>query len=374
MQTMIQKRILRLREAMLEFNLDTLLVLLEENRRYLSGFTGEDTQFDESSGLLLITDERLILATDSRFELQARGEATDYEIICYKKNMEKELGCLVRELGTRKMGFESNRMSVSKHNNLKKELASASFSVELVPADKLIQNLRIRKDKMEIQTIQKALQIAESAFQELMEKLTPGMTESEMAWQFEKIMRQHGAQALSFPTIVASGPNSALPHAVPSDRIVKTGEPLLFDFGAKFEGYCSDTTRTLVLETPDEMFTKIYSIVLDAHQMALEAIKPGMKGREIDSIARNHIDAKGFGNHFGHGLGHGVGLSVHEAPRLSPLSEDILEEDMIVTVEPGIYLPEWGGIRLENMVRVTNNGVDVLNDFPLNQDRNMIRK
>jgi Xaa-Pro aminopeptidase len=227
---------------------------------------------------------------------------------------------------------------------------------------------------MEIQTIQKALQIAESAFQELMEKLTPGMTESEMAWQFEKIMRQHGAQALSFPTIVASGPNSALPHAVPSDRIVKTGEPLLFDFGAKFEGYCSDTTRTLVLETPDEMFTKIYSIVLDAHQMALEAIKPGMKGREIDSIARNHIDAKGFGNHFGHGLGHGVGLSVHEAPRLSPLSEDILEEDMIVTVEPGIYLPEWGGIRLENMVRVTNNGVDVLNDFPLNQDRNMIRK
>jgi Xaa-Pro aminopeptidase len=288
--------------------------------------------------------------------------------------METELSRLLPELEIRQMGFESSRMSVSKYNRLQEALTSVSYSAELIPADELIRNLRVRKDGLEIQTIQKALQIAESAFRELLEELTPGMTESEMAWRFEQAMHRHGAQGLSFPTIVASGPNSALPHAVPSDRVVNAGEPLLFDFGVKFEGYCSDTTRTLLLETPDETFSKIYPIVLDAQQMAIEAIKPGMKGREIDAIARNHIDAMGFGDRFGHGLGHGVGMLVHEAPRLSPLSDDILEEGMIVTVEPGIYIPEWGGIRLENMVRVTNDGVEILNDLPLNQDSSLIQK
>ncbi len=368
MQSIINNRLSRLRRSMTEHSLDSLLVMLEENRRYLSGFTGEDTQFDESAGVLLITGEKGMLVTDSRFELQARKEAPDFEVICYKKDMEKELVSLLRDLKTCKMGFEGFRMSVAKYDKIQEALESDQLQVEMIPADDFVKNLRRQKDAVEVQLIRKALEMAESAFQDILKNLSPGMTESEIAWQFEQAMHHHGADAPSFSTIVASGPNSALPHAIPSARPLKNGEPILFDWGVKVDGYCSDTSRTIVLGKPDETFHQLYQIVREAQQMATDAIKPGVSAREIDAIARNYINETGFGERFGHGLGHGVGMSVHEAPRLSPLSEDVLEEGMVVTVEPGIYIPEWGGIRLENMVRVTGSGAEILNQLPLDYD------
>jgi Xaa-Pro aminopeptidase len=187
------------------------------------------------------------------------------------------------------------------------------------------------------------------------------MTEKQVAWELEKRMRESGAEALSFPTIVASGPNGALPHAVPSDRPIGRGEPVLFDWGVKLDGYCSDISRTVVFGTPDRTFKEVFQTVRDAQRKAIDALKPGMTGKEADRIAREHIDATRFKNKFGHGLGHGTGLAVHESPRLSPLREDLLEPGMVFTVEPGIYLPEWGGVRLENMVAMTESGAEVLN-------------
>lgn len=374
MQLNIEKRISQLRQAMVDFNLDTLLVMLEENRRYLSRFTGEDTQFDESAGVLLITSEKLILVTDSRFELQAQKESPGFQVFRYSKSLDRALTELLSDIGTRKMGFESTRMSVATLRKIQTALESADIQVDMIPADELVRNLRIKKDPGEVQSIRKALEIAEAAFEDIIGILEPGKTESRIARQFEQAMHHHGADAMSFPTIVASGPNSALPHAIPSDRIIQAGEPILFDWGAKLNGYCSDTSRTLMIGKPDRTFHEIYRTVHDAQKMAIEAIRPGVSAREVDAIARNHIEAMGFKEKFGHGLGHGVGMSVHEAPRLSPLSEDTLEAGMIVTVEPGIYIPEWGGIRLENMVWVTNGGAEILNRLPLDESVNIIER
>ena len=177
----------------------------------------------------------------------------------------------------------------------------------------------------------------------------------------EKGMREAGADALSFPTIVAAGTNSALPHAIPGDRVINNGEPILFDWGARLNGYCSDISRTVVLGKPDSTFEKVFQTVLDAQRLATDAIKPGISSKAVDKVARDHIETKGFGGKFGHGLGHGTGLAIHESPRLSPLKDIVLEPGMVSTVEPGVYLPDWGGVRLENMIVVRNNGAEVLN-------------
>jgi Xaa-Pro aminopeptidase len=178
-------------------------------------------------------------------------------------------------------------------------------------------------------------------------------------------MREAGAEGISFPVITAAGPNAALPHAVPGDHQIAEGEPILFDWGARLEGYCSDISRTVVLGKADDTFRKVFSAVFEAQQKAIESIRPGMTGKQVDLVAREHIEQAGFGGKFGHGLGHGTGLAVHEAPRLSPIREDVLEAGMVFTVEPGIYLPEWGGVRLENMVVLREDGPEVLNTLPV---------
>ncbi|MCP4370542.1 MAG: M24 family metallopeptidase, partial [Deltaproteobacteria bacterium] len=200
-------------------------------------------------------------------------------------------------------------------------------------------------------------------FNNIKSTIKPGMTERQLAWEMEKEIREAGAQALSFPTIAASGPNSALPHAIPSDRKIKAGEPILFDWGARLDSYCSDISRTVMIGAPDETFKKVFTTVLDAQQMATDAIKPGISSKAVDKIARDRIEKSGFKGKFGHGLGHGTGLAVHEHPRLSPLKKTTLETGMVFTVEPGIYIPNWGGIRLENMVVVRDDGVEVLNQI-----------
>ncbi len=363
MGRIIENRLKKLRQSLAEEEIDTFIVLLGENRRYLSGFTGEDSQFDESAGALIITDEKLILATDSRFKLQAKNETSLYEIVCYKEGLAKELPEIIKTLKTEKLGFESIRMSYSQYKTMTEELNNNGVNVELLGTENIVENLRVIKTEPEIDNTRKALAIAESVFNNFKKDIRPGMTEKEAAWAMEKGMREADADALAFPTICASGPNSALPHAIPGDRKFKTGEPILFDWGTRLNGYCSDISRTLVIGNPDEMFKKLYKIINDAQLMAIDAIKPGMSSKAVDTIARSYIDKMGFEGKFGHGLGHGTGLAVHEQPRLSPFKETTLEAGMIVTVEPGIYLSDWGGIRLENMVVIRKDGAEVLNEL-----------
>jgi len=363
MKKLIENRLERIRKAIFDSKLDTFMVLIEENRRYLSGFTGEDTQFDESAGALFITATELILATDSRFELQAANQAPLFEIICYKEGLVKSLPDLLKRLQAQRLGFESIRLSYSQYKKIVEQINTANLEVEFVETDNLVENLRVIKAEVEIEATKKALALAESVFSSFVKTISRGMTEKEAAWTIEKRMREAGADSLSFPTIVASGPNSALPHAIPGEREFKAGEPLLFDWGARLNGYCSDISRTLVIGNPDKAFQKVYQTVLEAQKRAIEAIKPGMSSKAVDEIARSYIDKMGFKDKFGHGLGHGTGLAVHEAPRLSPLKDTPLEPGMVFTVEPGIYLPDWGGIRLENMVVVREDGVEVLNSL-----------
>ncbi|MDY6790029.1 MAG: Xaa-Pro peptidase family protein [Thermodesulfobacteriota bacterium] len=363
MEKTTENRLSLLRQSLAEKKFDTLMVLIEENRHYLSGFTGEDTQFDESAGALFITDSKLILATDSRYELQAKNEAPLFKIVCYKEGLAKELPNITDMLGTKRLGFESVRMSYMQYNKMTEELNKAGMQVELVPVEDMVENLRLIKDESEINTLKKALLVAEAVFKHIKSTIELGMTEKQLAWSMEKEMREAGAQSLSFPTIVASGPNSALPHAIPSDRKIRSGEPVLFDWGAKLDGYCSDISRTVIVGTPDETFKKVFTTVSDAQKMATDAVKPGISSKAVDKIARDHIEKCGFKGKFGHGLGHGTGLAVHEHPRLSPLKETALESGMVFTVEPGIYIQDWGGIRLENMVAVRDSGVEVLNQL-----------
>jgi len=359
----IDHRIRQLRLTLPPAGVDALLVMVAENRRYLSGFTGEDTQFDESAGALIITAEKLLLATDSRYELQARREAPDYEVVCYKEGLAKQLPALVERLNISRLGFESVRLTVQQHEKIKEELNKSGNSIRLLPVEDLVETLRIVKDETEVQETRNALRLAESAFTACLPKLRPGTTEKELAWLMEKAMREAGAEALSFPTIVAAGANSALPHAIPGDRAVQPGEPILFDWGARLNGYCSDISRTVIIGKPDSRFEKVFQTVLDAQRFAIDAIRPGASSKAVDKIARDHIDRKGYGGLFGHGLGHGTGLAIHEAPRLSPLKEFRLEAGMVSTVEPGIYVPDWGGVRLENMIVVRDGGAEVLNEL-----------
>ncbi|WP_419663776.1 peptidase M24 [Desulfosarcina variabilis str. Montpellier] len=361
LNAIISQRIKAIRNALSPNNLDALMVSVQENRFYLSGFTGEDTQFDESAGVLIISDKDLILATDSRFELQARDEASGYDIVCYKKGLDQELPDILGPLGIRRLGFESVRLSHKNFATITKSLDQAGPPVTLVPTVDLVENLRQIKSEEEIGHTIEALRLAEKAFDQVLSTLCPGMTEKQVAWAMEKTMREMGAQGLSFPVIVASGPNSALPHAIPTDRKLKRGEPILIDWGARFHDYCSDTTRTVVMGRPVDPFNKVFKTVVEARDMAIAAIAAGISGTQVDKIARDHIDQNGFAGKFGHGLGHGTGLAVHESPRLSPIKDQRLESGMIVTVEPGIYLPEWGGIRMENQVVVRKDHAQVLN-------------
>ena len=357
----IPSRIQAVRDLFQTHDIDGFLVLVGENRLYLSGFSAEEHQFDELSAALLITSEALLLITDSRFDLQARQEAPLYTTVIHRKGLSAELPSLLGGLPVKRLGFESTRLSVAQFNLIRKELDEARCDVEMIPVEAMVEKLRLIKTPEEIHKTQAALALAEGAFLEVVGAMQPGMSEKAVAWALEKAMREAGADSLSFPTIVAAGPNSALPHAVPSDRPIREGEPILFDWGARCNGYCSDTSRTVVLGTADDRFQKVYDTVFEAQQRAIRAIRAGVSTKAVDAVARDWIAQKGYEGRFGHGLGHGTGLVVHEGPRLGPLRETTLESGMIVTVEPGVYLPDWGGVRIENQVAVTDEGVQDLN-------------
>ncbi|MEA3408476.1 MAG: aminopeptidase P family protein [Chloroflexota bacterium] len=337
-------------QAILETEgLDALVVTQAENRRYLTGFTG-------SAGAVLVTGEETLLATDFRYYEQVQEQAPQVTLVRVEDSTSSALAPCIGDLGVHRLGFESHVMTVQEYEQWRDVLPQ----IEWVATTDLVERLRMTKDAREIDLIEEAVRIADEAMAYILEWIRPGVTEREVAWELEVQMRTHGAEALSFTTIVGSGPNSAMPHATTSERAIGLGEPIVIDMGARYEGYCSDMTRSFCLGQASEEYLKVWDTVLRAQQAAEEAIKPGMSGVEADALARDVIDEAGYEGKFGHGLGHGVGLAIHEAPRVSHTSEDMLGTGAVVTVEPGIYIPGWGGVRIEDTVVLTDEGCRVL--------------
>jgi Xaa-Pro aminopeptidase len=348
-RTMTKNRIVGLRALMKEQGLEALLITNGINRRYMTGFTG-------TSGYVVITDSRAFLFTDFRYMTQAPMQAPDYEVVEHGAKATDVIRETLLKLGLKKLGFEKADVSYGTYTGYVTDFAS----IELVPAEPLVEKLRMKKDAEELRVMKEAAELADRTFLHMLDVLKPGLTEKEVALELEFFMRKHGASATSFDTIVASGERSALPHGVASDRVLQPGEFVKLDFGALYQGYCSDITRTVVLGKPNERHREIYRIVLEAQEYALANIRPGMTGKQADGLARDIIGKYGYADKFGHGLGHGLGLEIHEAPRLSPTGEIVLEPGMTVTVEPGIYLPGFGGVRIEDDIVVTDQGVERL--------------
>lgn len=353
-------RLTRLREALAAADLPAVLVSAPANRRYLSGFTG-------SYGWLLVTPAEAILFTDGRYTLRAAREAPGVavrEVVNPGRPFPPMLAEAAAELGLARVAFEAAHMTVAEHGALARALGEG---VELVPAEGLVEPLREQKDQAELATLRRAIAITDAAFTAVVERLTPATTERQAAWMLEMAMRVGGADEVAFPIIVAAGPNGAMPHATPGDEALGSGRPVVIDMGARLGGYHADLTRTIVLGEPDARFREIYAIVLGAQQAALAGLRPGLQAHAADALARDVIAAAGYGEQFGHGLGHGVGLNIHEGPALrrsATGSSAPLRPGMVTSVEPGIYLEGWGGVRIEDLAVVTEGGCEVLSRAP----------
>lgn len=354
------ERLAKLQAALRRRNLSALLVTHPANRRYLSGYTAADNSIEESAGVLLIPSRGTpYLLTDSRFTLQAAEEAAGFTVRRYDGGLMALLRKMLPEIGVVRLGFESHYLL---HRTAGRLAALAEkLKLELVPLTGLVEGLRAVKSEEEIEKIRAAVLLNEKVFQRVYPTIRPGVSEAAVTLALDTAMREMGATAPSFDTIVAFGDNAAKPHAMPSPRILREGEIVLVDMGLVLDGYCSDMTRIFVAGMPERLFAERFRIVRRAQLEAIRTIRTGVTCREVDRAARRVIREAGYGEFFGHALGHGVGINVHEEPRLASRSRRKLRAGMIVTVEPGIYLPGWGGIRLENMVAVRDGGSEVLN-------------
>jgi Xaa-Pro aminopeptidase len=346
----VNNRLKKLRRQFAGKEIDGILITQSENRRYLSGFDG-------SAGFLIISAKKCVLATDFRYTEQAVAEAPDFEILRIANNINDWFPGLIREMDIKTLGFEASDVSFSFQQQLHETLQKKKIRAVMVPVEGLVESVRAVKEPGEIELIKKAAVIADRAYESVLPLIKPGTTENLVAWALEKAMREKGSQALPFEIIVASGPRAALPHARPSDRIIGDGDPVVIDMGAKCGGYASDMTRTLCAGTPDSTFRQVYNTVLKAQRAAAAMISEGTTGKAADNTAREIIRKAGYGEAFGHSLGHGVGLAAHELPRLGPNSQDTLTEDMVFTVEPGIYISGWGGVRIEDTVVIAKGKV-----------------
>jgi len=358
-------RIDRFRSLLVRDGLDAFLVAVPENRYYLSGYKAEDMALMESSGYLLITMDRLFLLTDFRYQEQAVAEAPDFELLIYSEGLGQVLPDVFSSLGTERLGFEKDFLTYKRYLDLESSLICARPSAKVVACEDLTQELRIVKDTEEIERIRNSLRLTEEVLQSVWGELRTGLRERDVAWQIERRIRERGGDSVSFPPIVAGGPNGSLPHAVPGDRVLAEGDAVILDLGSKVDMYCSDMTRTWIAGKADDRLATIYGIVREAQLAAQDAIHAGVDSVAVDAVARGLIEKAGYGDCFGHGLGHGVGLAVHEKPGLRKRQPTVLQPNMVVTVEPGIYVPGYAGVRLENMVRVTENGCEVLNRLDL---------
>lgn len=355
----MNKRVERLRGTLTKHELDGALISNAQNRRYLSGFTG-------SAGYLLITHDDTVIATDFRYYEQSEQQAPGFRLHKTVGGFDAWVPPLFAGLAGKKIAFEASDMTVATHQAFKKALASLPESErpQLIPTPNLVESLRIFKEPDEVVALQRAVDLGDAAFTDVAQRVEPGWTERQVAWEIEKYIREHGGDGLSFDTIVAGGPWGAMPHAYPRDRKLEAGEGVVIDMGCDVDGYMSDLTRTIFLGKPDDQFKRIYDIVLTAQLTAEEMVKPGMTGETCHMIAHNVIEAAGYGDTFGHGLGHGIGLQVHEAPRVARTSDDELKDNMVFTIEPGIYVTGWGGVRIEDMVVLENGKARVMSRAP----------
>ena len=337
----MEYRIQKLREKLKKKNLDAVIVTGRPNTLWLSGFTG-------STSFLLICLGRAYLIVDFRYTIQARQQVFGgIEVIQYEDSFYSTLNKLIEQDDIKNIGFEGNIVSYREYHELKEKLTNAR-SFESI--GDTIENLRIIKDSYEIDRIQEAVLLGDKVFEKIIDFIKPGMKEADIAAELEYTMKKLGAQGPSFQTIVAAGARSAMCHGTASDYVLQKGDALVLDFGVIYHNYCSDMTRTIFIGEPEKKLREIYHTVKEAQQAVLDALKPGMSGFEADKIARDIISRAGYGDNFGHGLGHGVGIEIHEAPRLSVKSKDILTDGMVFTVEPGIYVEGLGGVRIEDMV------------------------
>ncbi|HEY0827200.1 MAG TPA: Xaa-Pro peptidase family protein [Bacilli bacterium] len=342
-------RIRLLRVLLQDQHLEALLVTNRFNRAYMTGFTG-------SSGCVLITLDRAYLFTDFRYRSQAPLQARHYEVIEHGPKVLESVKATLQELKIARLGFEQSDVSFALYSMIAQELEG----IILVPVSDVVEELRMIKSVEELQIMQEAADLADRTFTHILSFLRPGIPERDIALEIEFFMRKAGAASSSFETIVASGERSALPHGIASDRLLGSNEFVKLDFGAYYKGYCSDITRTIMLGKPSSKHKEIYDVVLEAQLNALEKIQPGMTGQQADALTRDIIISYGYGDHFGHGTGHGLGMEIHEAPRLTRTSDTVLKPGMTVTVEPGVYIPDFGGVRIEDDIVITETGLRIL--------------
>ena len=349
---MYLKRLEKLRNKMQKNFMDGVLLVGDSNRNYITGFTGDES-------FALITQKEAIFITDSRYVSQAKIEVENFEVMEYKKDIHEFVADLAQKLCVKTLAFEENIVTYKEYQKYQEK-----FNGALKPLNGIVEDIRIIKDEFEIKSIKKAANIADKAFENILKVIKPGVTEKDVALELEYFLKKMGASDLSFDTIAASGKRSALPHGRASSKTIKKGEFITLDFGCIYDDYCSDMTRTVAISDVTEEMKKVYDIVLTAQKMAIEKIKPGVLASDVDKYARDYIVKMGYGRYFGHGLGHGVGRDIHEDPRLSPKGNKILESGMIVTDEPGIYIENSFGVRIEDLILVTENGCEIISKSP----------
>jgi Xaa-Pro aminopeptidase len=343
-----QGRLSRLRSSLGRRGPSAVLITHLPNVRWLCGFSG-------SAGSLLVSSRDAVFFSDFRYRTQARREVRAARFFEYTGGPVEAIAAAVRHARVSRLGFESDRMTVASHG----DLAAALHGVELVPLRGVVEGLRATKDAGEVAMIRRALAIAGRALAASTRRLA-GARESAIAARLQTAIRREGGDEESFPTIVASGPRAALPHALPTGRLVGGGDLVVIDYGVRYKGYCCDLTRTYSPTKWEKKSKEIYRVVLEAQREALAMVSPGVKASDVDAAARGVIDRAGYGKFFGHGTGHGVGLEVHEKPTISPRSGETLQAGMIFTIEPGIYVENFGGVRIEDMVLVTDTGREIL--------------
>lgn len=345
---MIKARLNALRQSMAAEKLDAMFFVNRSNIRYLSGYAGDEAY-------LLISRDRQVLITDFRYQEQAEAECPDYQVVLHQNPTvpwHKLAGDICAEQGVRRLAFERDHITYAMYDELREAIGGIA---ELVAMSGVAEALRYVKEEREISLMRQACAATDRVFAEICGSIKPGMTEKDLARELLYLIMKQGCEA-SFSSIVAAGPNGSLPHANPSDRQIKEHEFITMDFGCAYAGYHADMTRTVIIGRPDAKQKEIYGIVLEAKQRAEKIIRAGLTGREVDAAARDYIAEKGYGENFGHGLGHGVGLDIHEGPRINQNCSQVLKSGCLVTVEPGIYLPGWGGLRIEDTVLVTESG------------------
>ncbi len=349
-------RLQSVRDCLRELGLSALLVTHPDQCYYLSGFSGSSPV--ELEAVLVITAEQQLLITDFRYMLQAEAEAPGWTLIRVEERLVTTIRQVLADLGCTPIGFDPTALTVALYQELGGRDEAAPYT--LLPAPGLITTLRLTKDADELALIHHAAHLTDLAYQHLVTKITPGVTERELALEAEWVMRQQGASGVAFDIIVAAGEHSALPHAMTGSRALRAGDLVVVDMGARYQHYCADMTRTFAVAKITPPADRLYRVCYEAQTTGTREIRAGMTGREADRLVRDVITAAGYGEYFGHGTGHGVGLEIHEAPRLSRLSNEVLPAGATVTVEPGIYLPGVGGVRIEDLCVLTETGLEVL--------------